>query len=223
MAPITPILSIIDMAKTAVYNQTGEKVSETDLNPAVFGLAKIDVNLVHFALRAQRNNARSAIAHTKNRGEVSGSGKKPWKQKGTGRARAGSVRSPLWRGGGITFGPTKGRSFSIKLNQSIFRKALFTILSDKVKDNKLAVVDSIAANKTKDLSRKLSAIADKAGLGKKYILILGAHNRELERAGKNLPNAKILAANQLNIFDLLKYDPIILKDALTVIEKTYAQ
>ena len=84
-------------------------------------------------------------------------------------------------------------------------------------------MDSIAANKTKDLSRKLSAIADKAGLGKKYILILGAHNRELERAGKNLPNAKILAANQLNIFDLLKYDPIILKDALTVIEKTYAQ
>ena len=115
MAPITPILSIIDMAKTAVYNQTGEKVSETDLNPAVFGLAKIDVNLVHFALRAQRNNARSAIAHTKNRGEVSGSGKKPWKQKGTGRARAGSVRSPLWRGGGITFGPTKGGRFSIQL------------------------------------------------------------------------------------------------------------
>ncbi|MBI4049614.1 MAG: 50S ribosomal protein L4 [Candidatus Doudnabacteria bacterium] len=209
------------MTRVAVYNQAGEKVSETELNPAIFGLEKLDPYLVHFAVRAQRNNSRAAIAHTKNRGEVSGSGKKPWKQKGTGRARAGSVRSPLWRGGGVTFGPTSNRNFSIKLNQSAFRKALYTVLSDKIRENKLVIIDDISANKTKDLSAKLSTIASKAGLGKKQVLVLGSHNKDLERAGRNLPNAKVLMAGSLNIFDLLKYDPIVTKDALEVIEKTY--
>src|SRR3989338_3193367 len=165
LAPITPILSIIDMAKTAVYNQTGEKVSETDLNPVVFGLAKIDVNLVHFALRVQRNNARAAIAHTKNRGEVSGGGKKPWKQKGTGRARVGSIRSPIWRKGGVTFGPRSDRNFSLKINRSAVRLALATVLSDKLKTNRLAIIEDFpSVAKTKDLANKLSQLAEKAGL-----------------------------------------------------------
>src|SRR5438105_10116294 len=120
------------MAKTTVYNQTGEKITELDLNPKIFGIEKIDASLVQAAVRAQQNNSRSAIAHTKNRGEVAGSGKKPWKQKGTGRARAGSIRSPLWRHGGITFGPRGNRNWSVKLNRSAFRKALFTVLSDKI-------------------------------------------------------------------------------------------
>src|SRR4051812_740741 len=119
------------MPKITVYNQTGEKVTDLDVNPKIFGVEKIDVNLVHAAVRAQRNNSRHSIAHTKNRGEVAGSGKKPWKQKGTGRARAGSVRSPLWRHGGVTFGPTSNRNWAVKQNRSAFRKALFTILTDK--------------------------------------------------------------------------------------------
>lgn len=210
------------MPKAAVYNQTGEKVSDADLNPKIFGIEKIDPNIVHFALRAQRNNVRRAIAHTKNRGEISGGGKKPWKQKGTGRARAGSIRSPLWRGGGITFGPTNARNYSLKLNRSAFRKALFTVLSDKAAAHKLVVVDNLEAlDKTKELSLRLSKIASQAGLGRNYSLIVAGENKNLVRAIRNLPNVKLLQADQLNIFDLLKYDPIVTKEALIVIEKTY--
>jgi large subunit ribosomal protein L4 len=210
------------MNKAAVYNQTGEKVSDLDLNPKIFGLENLDANLVQVAVRAQQTNARRSIAHTKNRGEVAGSGKKPWKQKGTGRARAGSVRSPLWRHGGITFGPRNETDWSVKLNRSAFRKALFTVLSDKINDKKLIIVDKLEnVSKTKELAGLLTRLADRSGLGKKFILIIAAHNKELERAGSNLPNAKILVANQLNVFDLMKFDAMVTKDALSVIEKTY--
>ena len=210
------------MAKTAVYNQTGQKVTDLDLNPKIFGLAKIDQGIVHTAARAQRNNSRHAVAHTKNRGEVAGSGKKPWKQKGTGRARAGSVRSPIWRHGGITFGPRNIRNYAVKLNKAAFRKALFTVLSDKVNDHKLVIVESIDKTaKTKELAARLNTLAQNAGLGKKYLLVLDSHNVELQRAARNLANAKVLYANQLNVLDLLKYDTMILKEALPVIEKTY--
>ncbi|HEX9503886.1 MAG TPA: 50S ribosomal protein L4 [Patescibacteria group bacterium] len=210
------------MTKTAVYNQAGEKVTELDLNPKIFGLEKIDIGLVHTAVRAQQNNQRNAIAHTKNRGEVAGSGKKPWKQKGTGRARAGSVRSPLWRHGGVTFGPTSSRNWSVKLNQSMFRKALFTVLTDKVNEHKLVIVENFdKLAKTKELASRLGTLASKAGLGKKYLLVLDTYNKELERSSRNLPNAKVIYANQLNVLDLMKYDALILKEALPIIEKTY--
>ena len=210
------------MSKTAVYNQIGEKVSDMDLNSKIFGVEKIDAGLVHAAVVAQATNARNSIAHTKMRGEVQGSGRKPWKQKGTGRARAGSVRSPLWRHGGITFGPRSERNWAIKLNRSAFRKALFTILSDKVNGKKLVVVESFDKTaKTKELAARLSSLAAKLGLGSKYLLVLDAPSKELERASKNLKNVKILYANQLNVLDLLKYDAIVLKNALPLIEKTY--
>ncbi|MBX4191306.1 MAG: 50S ribosomal protein L4 [Candidatus Doudnabacteria bacterium] len=210
------------MTKTAVYNQTGEKMKDLDLNPKIFGIEKIDANLVHSVVRAQRNNSRHSIANTKNRGEVAGSGKKPWKQKGTGRARAGSVRSPLWRHGGVTFGPSSDRNWSVKLNRSTFRKALFTVLTDKVNDKKLVIIDNFdKLSKTKELAERLSNLANKAGLGKKYLLILNTQSKELERAARNLQNVKVLYANQLNVIDLLKYDSMVLKDALPVIEKTY--
>ena len=210
------------MTKTAVYNQTGDKVSDMDLNSKIFGVEKIDAGVVYAAVRTQRNNARSSIAHTKNRGEVAGSGKKPWKQKGTGRARAGSVRSPIWRHGGVTFGPTSARNWSLKMNNSASRKALFTVLSDKVNDKKLVIIDNLDNTaKSKELSKKLSVLADKAGFGKKYVLVIATHNDELERAGRNLPNVKVLVATQLNVLDLLKGDTMIMKDALPVIEQTY--
>ncbi|OGE83547.1 MAG: 50S ribosomal protein L4 [Candidatus Doudnabacteria bacterium RIFCSPLOWO2_01_FULL_44_21] len=210
------------MLKVNVYNQAGEKVSDLDLNPKIFGLEKIDANLVHAAVRTQRNNIRGPWAHTKMMGEVSGSGKKPWKQKGTGRARVGSIRSPLWRGGGITFGPRKNRDWSLKLNQKVLHKALFTILSDKLNDKKLIIVDQInEAAKTKELANRLRDLANKAGLGKKYILIIPTHNKNLEKAARNLENVKVLSAKQLNVLDLLRYDVIILKEALPVIEQTY--
>lgn len=210
------------MAKVNVYNQTGEKVTDLDLNPRIFGIEKIDASLVHQAVRTQANNARGSIAHTKNRGEVAGSGKKPWKQKGTGRARAGSVRSPIWRHGGITFGPTSARNWSLKMNRSAFRKALFTVLTDKVNDKKLVIVENFDNTvKAKELATRLAILAGKAGLGKKYILVLASHNKDLERAARNLANTKVLYADQLNVIDLLNHDAMILKDALPIIEKTY--
>lgn len=210
------------MTKVAVYNQTGDQVSEVDLNSKIFGVEKLDASLIHAAVRVQRNNKRGPWAHTKMMGEVAGSGKKPWKQKGTGRARVGSVRSPLWRHGGITFGPRNSRDWSLKMNRSAWRKALFTVLTDKVKGDKLMVVDKIdSTNKTAQLAKQLQELSHKAGLGKKQILIISAHNKDLQNASRNLPHAKVLIANQLNILDLLKYDLIIEREALQVIEQTY--
>jgi large subunit ribosomal protein L4 len=210
------------MTKTTVYNQTGEKMTDLDLNPKIFGIEKIDVSLVHTAVRAQQNNNRKSIAHTKMRGEVAGSGKKPWKQKGTGRARAGSVRSPLWRHGGITFGPRNVRNWGIKLNDSVSHKALFTVLTDKLNEHKLVIVENFDKTaKTKELAARLGALAAKAGLGKKYLLVLDKQSKDLERSSGNLQDVKVIYADQLNVLDLMKYDIMILKEALPIIEKTY--
>lgn len=210
------------MAKVAVYNTAGEKVSDMDLNSKIFGVEKIDANLVHEAVRTQLANSRQSIAHTKNRGEVAGTGKKPWKQKGTGRARAGSVRSPLWRHGGVTFGPRNLRNWSLKMNKSALRKALFTVLTDKANENKVAIVDKIEGiTKTKDLAAQLKNFAGKTGLAKKYVLILPKHDEEIERAARNLAGTKVLVATQLNVVDLLNHDVIVTRDALEVMEKTY--
>ena len=208
--------------KTAVYNQKGEEQSQMELNSKIFGLEKIDPSLVHFVVRAQRNNSRYSVAHTKNRGEVQGSGKKPWKQKGTGRARAGSIRSPLWKGGGVTFGPTNARNWSLKVNRSVFRKALFTVLTDKLSSKKLIVLENLDdVAKTGSLAKTLFNVAAKAGLGKKFVLVLGKPNKAIERASRNLPDVTVLLANQLNVLDLMKHDALILKDALPIIEQTY--
>jgi len=210
------------MTKAAVYNQSGEKISETELNSKVFGVEEIDANLVHAAIRTQRSNLRTPLAHTKMMGEVAGSGKKPWKQKGTGRARAGSVRSPLWRHGGITFGPRNDRDYSLKMNRSEFRKALFTVLTDKVSASKLFIVDKIESTaKTRDLVKLLAGFSGKMALDKNRLLVLAGHDKNLENAGRNIPNTKILVASQLNILDLMKHDVIVTKEALAVIEKTY--
>lgn len=210
------------MQKAAVYNQTGEKTADLDLNPKIFGVERIDGKLVHAAVRTIRNNARRSIGHTKNRGEVAGSGRKPWKQKGTGRARVGSVRSPIWRHGGVIFGPRNVRNWSIKMNKPATRKALFTILTDKLNEKKLVVIENFdSTTKSKELALKLSSLANKAGLGSKYALILSAFNPDLDRAARNLADAKILYADRLNILDLLQFDTMIVKDALPIIEKTY--
>lgn len=210
------------MAKTSVYNQAGEKVTEIDLNAKIFGVEKIDANLIHEAVRAQRSNARSSIAHTKYRGEVAGSGKKPWKQKGTGRARAGSVRSPLWKGGGITFGPRNVRNWSLKINKTSFRKALFTALTDKLNESKLVVVDNFESiSKTKELAKRLTDLSAKAGLGKKLLIVVAKPTSYLAHAANNLPNSKVISANQLNVIDILNYDVVITQDAIPVMEKTY--
>src|SRR3989338_3936812 len=130
------------MAKVILYNQTGSEVGELSLDASLFDVA-VDMALVHEAVVAQEANSRQVLAHTKDRGDVAGTGKKPWKQKGTGRARHGSRRSPIWVGGGITFGPTKDRNYSLKMNRKARRKALAMVLSDKVANNALFAVDSL--------------------------------------------------------------------------------
>src|SRR3989344_3231877 len=147
------------MATVKLYNQEGHPVGELVLEPTLFDV-KPDAALVHAAVIAQEANARQVLAHTKGRGEVAGSGKKPWKQKGTGRARHGSRRSPIWIGGGVTFGPTKERNFSLKLNRKVRRKALAMVLSDKVVQEKLLAIDSLEMKegKTKQIATLLKKL-----------------------------------------------------------------
>ncbi len=210
--------------KIDYYDNTYKVSGQVDLNPKLYEVA-LDTGLVEQAVRVQLSNARSAISNTKTRGEVSGGGKKPWKQKGTGRARAGSTRSPIWRHGGITFGPRSNRNYELKMNKKEWRKALAMVLSDKASNNGLLVMGdlNIAEGKTKTLSTWVTntqtAIAPKS---KKFLVILPGKDENIERAVRNLRSVKAIRANSLNIVDLLDSDSVIMpKTSLEVIEKTY--
>ena len=210
--------------KVALYNQNAENIGEVELNSKIFGV-KPSVHLLAEAVRTQLANARKGLSHTKTRGEVRGGGRKPWKQKGTGRARVGSIRSPLWRGGGGTFGPRSKRNWTLKINKKAKTKALFMSLSDKASDGRIFVIDTIklSAPKTKEFSKFLSAFSDKAKLNaKKPLLLLPKNDQTIVRASRNLPHFKSSLATSLNVVDVMKADGLILlKDSLSVIEKTY--
>lgn len=210
--------------KISVYNQNAEVVGEIELNSKIFGV-KPSIHLLSEAVRVQASNARKGLANTKTRGEVSGGGKKPWRQKGTGRARAGSIRSPIWRHGGVTFGPTSNRNWSLKINKKAKTKALFMSLSDKVTDGKLIVIDSVnlEAPKTKQFVAVMNALENKlSGLGKRQMFVLPKKDDGLVRASRNIPFLTPTLATSLNVTDVLKADTmVVLKDSLAVIEKTY--
>lgn len=210
--------------KVAVYNQSAEKTGDIDLNDKIFDVA-LSVHLLAEAVRVQESNARKGLAHTKNRGEVSGGGRKPWRQKGTGRARAGSNRSPLWRHGGVTFGPRSDRNWTLKMNKKAKTKALFMALSDKARDGQIVIVDKVelAAPKTKEFVTLLGNFASKLeNFGKKQMLVMPQQIKELSQSSSNLPNVNTVLASSLNVKDVLTADTLlILKDSLEVIEKTY--
>ena len=209
--------------KVAVYNQKAEPVGEIELNAKIFDV-KPSLHLMAEAVRVQQANARKGLAHTKTRGEVSGGGRKPWKQKGTGRARVGSTRSPIWRHGGVTFGPRSTRNWELKINKKAKTKALFMSLSDKAKDGKLFVIDSIKLEpvKTKEFVKLLGAIDKVHKLGKKQLFLMPRKHDELVRASRNIPFFMPILASSLNIVDVMSADNlVVLKDALAVIEKTY--
>ncbi len=214
------------MISYKVYNKTGQVIGEAELNEKIFGL-KPNEALVHQVMVAQTSNERKVLAHTKDRSEVAGSGKKPWKQKGTGRARVGSVRSPIWKGGGVTFGPTNGRNFAKGINAKMKKKALCIVLSDKVTDQRLAIVDDIAMSsfKTKDFKKTIEMVCDKAFTidGKKTILVIDkAPIKETKASARNLPNVKMITVENLNIVDLLQYKAVVAtRDAVNVIEQRY--
>ena len=217
--------------KVKVYNQNAETIGEQDLNPAVFDVKAAEA-LVHQAAIAQMSNERQVLAHTKTKGEVRGGGRKPWRQKGTGRARAGSTRSPLWKGGGITFGPRADRNFSKKINTKMRQKALLGVLSDKVKNNNLILIDKIelAAAKTKQAALIINNFAVKVTGEKKNIkkpqilLIISGKDETTERAMKNLAAVKLLKVNNINILDLLKHKNLMLTlEAVKKLEKQYSE
>ena len=202
-----------------VYNQEGKEVSELELDKAVFGLPW-NADLVHLAVRVISANQRQVLASTKMRGEVSGGGKNPWRQKGTGRARHGSIRSPLWKGGGVTFGPTSERNFKLGINKKMARKAFLTALSGKVKDNELLVLDELKlmAPKTKEMAKIMKNFPQiKNGL------LISPKDENIKKAGRNLPNLSIASIDNLNISDILKHKYLIFtEDGIGQLNKKYA-
>ncbi|PIP24445.1 MAG: 50S ribosomal protein L4 [Candidatus Nealsonbacteria bacterium CG02_land_8_20_14_3_00_37_10] len=206
--------------KVDVYNQEGEKVGTTLLPKEIFDVS-VNPDLVHQVAVSQMANQRRVIAHTKDRGEVRGGGRKPWRQKGTGRARHGSRRSPLWRGGGVTFGPTKDRVFKKKVNKKIKRKALFMVLSAKVKNNLLILLDKIKLEKSK--TKEISGILKKLpGKEKSSLIVLPGMDKNIILAVRNIPGVKVVQAKDLNVLNLLSFKYLIMsKEAIKVAKETF--
>jgi large subunit ribosomal protein L4 len=206
--------------QATLYNQEGKEVGSLELDDAVFG-ADWNPALVKQVVEAEQSNRRTPYAHTKDRAEVRGGGKKPWKQKGTGRARAGSTRSPLWKGGGTTFGPRNERSFTKKINKQMKRKALFAVLSAKLRDGECVFVDGLAlvAPKTKEM---VKVLANFPAISGRSMALVSPGNKELERAARNIKNLSIFSAKGLNAFDILqKKHLLILKESADLINKTF--
>ncbi len=202
------------------YDQNGKKIGQTRLPSEIFEV-KINPDLVHQAVVFKMAAERKATAHTKGRAEVRGGGRKPWRQKGTGRARAGSIRSPLWRGGGVTFGPTKERIFKKRMPKKMRRKALFMILSAKAKENLLLVLDNLKIEKpkTKSMAEILNKLFLKKGSG---LIVLPQMDKNVIKAARNIPRVRTVLAKDLNILDLLCYKYIMMpKEAIKVIKETF--
>jgi len=195
-----------------LYNQKAENIGKVDLPDGIFNL-EMNKDLVHQVVTSQMSNKRQVIAHAKGRGEVRGGGKKPWRQKGTGRARHGSIRSPIWKGGGATFGPTKERNFKKKINKKMARRALFTVLSAKVRDGEIILLDDLHMNqaKTKEAALMFGTLAkvkDFAGITKKHngaLLLLEKQNPVIKRAVHNLPYVKLDEVRNINALEVLQY------------------
>ena len=206
------------MATVSVYNMEGNEVGTIELSDAVFG---VDVNehLVHMAVVAQLANKRQGTQKAKTRSEVSGGGRKPWRQKGTGHARQGSTRAPQWTGGGVVFAPTP-RDYTIRLNKKEKRLALKSALTSRLQENKLIVVDELKFDeiKTKNFVNVMNNLkADKA------LVVLNENDANVVMSARNIPTVKTALTNTINVYDILKYNTLILtKDAVATIEEVYA-
>lgn len=191
----------------SVYNTKREKVAQVELNGRVFG-GEVKPHLLHDVVKMQLAARRSGTASTKNRALVSGGGLKPWRQKGTGRARVGSIRSPLWRGGGTIFGPFP-RDYSLRMNKKVKKAALRSALASKVKENKLLILDSLELPEIK--TKACAAVLRQLNLTSAFIIDDG--NDRLERSARNLPFIKVLRPEGLNVHDILKYDTLVITQA----------
>jgi len=206
----------------AVYNLAGEKTDEMELDPYLFEI-KPKSEVIHQVVVAQEKNSRKNFAHTKERSEIRGGGRKPWRQKGTGRARHGSIRSPLWVGGGITFGPRKDGNYSVRVNKKQKSLALRMVLSDKAKENNLLVVDKLELPEVK--TKKIIEVLNKLPIkDDKTLIALSKDDPKLIKAVRNLKKINVIGAGSLNVVDLLKHKKLLIsKQGLNEIEKVYGK
>ena len=218
------------MSNVSVYNMEGNEVGTLELNDAVFGV-EVNEHLVHMAVVRQLANKRQGTQKAKTRSEVSGGGRKPWRQKGTGHARQGSTRAPQWTGGGVVFAPVP-RDYSFKMNKKERRIALKSALTTRVQENKLVVLDELKldAIKTKDMQNVLNnlkvekamVVTDNENVSK-ALVVMGDKDVVIEKSAANVPDVKTTQATLLNVYDILKYDTVITtKAAVEKIEEVYA-
>jgi len=206
------------MAKVSVYNMEGNAVGEIELKDEIFGV-EINEHLVHMAVVQQLANDRQGTQQAKTRGDVSGGGKKPWRQKGTGHARQGSIRAPQWKGGGVVFAPTP-RDYSFKLNKKEKRAALKSALTSRVADGKFFVVNDLSLDEVK--TKKFQAVLDAFKLNK-ALVVLDELDQNVILSARNIPDVKTAQVNTINVYDILKYDSLMITEsAVRAIEEVYA-
>ena len=206
------------MANVTVYNMEGNEVGTMDLNDAVFGV-EINEHLVHLAVVRQLANNRQGTQKAKTRSEVSGGGRKPWRQKGTGHARQGSIRAPQWTGGGVVFAPVP-RDYEVKMNKKERRAALKSALTSKVQDNKLVVVDSLALAeaKTKEMQKVLTNLK-----AEKALIVTAGDDQNVVLSARNIADVQTATVNTINVYDVMKHSTVVVtKDAVASIEEVYA-
>ena len=206
------------MANVSVYNMEGKEVDKIELSDAVFGV-EVNEHLVHMAVVAQLANKRQGTQKAKTRSEVSGGGRKPWRQKGTGHARQGSTRAPQWTGGGVVFAPTP-RDYTIRLNKKEKRLALKSVLTNCVNENKFIVLDELKFDEIK--TKKMQAVLDALNVPK-ALIVLNENDANVVKSARNIANVQTALTNTINVYDILKYNTVVVtKAAVATIEEVYA-
>ena len=206
------------MAKVAVYNMDGQQVDEIELKDEIFGV-EVNEHIMHAAVVQYLANQRQGTQSAKTRAEVRGGGRKPWRQKGTGRARQGSIRAPQWTGGGVVFAP-KPRDYSFKLNKKVKRLALKSALTSKVQNNNLIVLDELKLDEIK--TKNMKKVLDNLKVSK-ALIVTESDNKNVILSARHLPNVKTAAVNTINVYDILKYESFVVsKDVLQTIQEVYA-
>ena len=206
------------MANVSVYNMEGKEVDKIELSDAVFGV-EVNEHLVHMAVVAQLANKRQGTQKAKTRSEVSGGGRKPWRQKGTGHARQGSTRAPQWTGGGVVFAPTP-RDYTIRLNKKEKRLALKSVLTNCVNENKFIVLDELKFDEIK--TKKMQAVLDALNVSK-ALIVLNENDANVVKSARNIANVQTSLTNTINVYDILKYNTVVVtKAAVATIEEVYA-
>ena len=209
------------MLKVNVYNLEGKKVEDMELSSEVFELKNND-ELLHQAYVAILSNQRQVLAHTKDRGERAGSGKKPWKQKGTGNARVGSVRTPVWRGGGIVFGPTKDRNFKKDINKKMMRKAILLALSAKAKSEEIIILDKMEFPEKK--TKKFAEVIKNLKIKGAALIGFSEKEKDFQLCSRNLKKSDNIMTSNLNVFDIMNHKNLVLsKESVKYLEKKYSK